>query len=73
MGGNYNEALQHKMREPNLGAKLLMGGAGVQKTRIEIATALNNMDVSSDYALKVRLEIEEQCSEAELYIQSFIS
>ncbi|CAK9150554.1 unnamed protein product [Ilex paraguariensis] len=63
LGGEYNEALQQKMREPNLGAKLFMGGAGVQKTGTEIATALNNMDVSCDYALKLRHEIEDQCSE----------
>ncbi|PSS05110.1 Conserved oligomeric Golgi complex subunit 4 like [Actinidia chinensis var. chinensis] len=63
LSNEYNEALQHKMREPNLGAKLFLGGVGVQKTRTEIATALNNMDVSSEYALKLRQEIEEQCTE----------
>ncbi|GFP98871.1 conserved oligomeric golgi complex subunit 4 [Phtheirospermum japonicum] len=64
LGGEYSEALQQKMREPNLGAKLFLGGVGVQKTGTEIATALNNMDVSSEYALKLRHEIEEQCVEA---------
>ncbi|KAG8390718.1 hypothetical protein BUALT_Bualt01G0112600 [Buddleja alternifolia] len=64
LGGEYNEALQQKMREPNLAAKLFLGGVGVQKTGTEIATALNNMDVSSEYALKLRHEIEEQCQEA---------
>lgn len=59
----YLEALQQKMREPNLGAKLFLGGVGVQKTGTEIAAALNNMDVSSDYVLKLRHEIEEQCTE----------
>uniref|UniRef100_A0A5B6ZG15 Conserved oligomeric Golgi complex subunit 4 n=2 Tax=Davidia involucrata TaxID=16924 RepID=A0A5B6ZG15_DAVIN len=63
LGNEYNEALQEKMREPNLGAKLFLGGVGVQKTGIEIATALNNMDVSGEYALKLRHEIEEQCAE----------
>ncbi|XP_057464024.1 conserved oligomeric Golgi complex subunit 4-like [Actinidia eriantha] len=63
LGNEYNEALQHKMREPNLGAKLFLGGVGVQKTGTEIATSLNNMDVSSEYALKLRQEIEEQCTE----------
>lgn len=63
LGGEYNDALQQKMREPNLGAKLFLGGVGVQKTGIDIATALNNMDVSSEYALKLRHEIEEQCAE----------
>jgi hypothetical protein len=42
------------MREPKLGAKLFLGGYAVQKTGTEIATALNNMDVSSEYALKLR-------------------
>jgi hypothetical protein len=51
------------MREPNLGARLFLGGVGVQKTGTEIATALNNMDVSSEYVLKLKHEIEEQCAE----------
>ncbi|KAM3306933.1 hypothetical protein P3S67_008676 [Capsicum chacoense] len=63
LGGEYNEALQQKIREPNLGAKLFTGGVAVQKTGTEIATALNNMDVSGEYALKLRHEIEEQCAE----------
>ncbi|KAL6985511.1 Golgi transport complex subunit 4 [Sarracenia purpurea var. burkii] len=63
LGSEYNEALQHKMREPNLGAKLFLGGVGVQKTGTEIAMVLNNMDVSGEYALKLRQEIEEQCGE----------
>ncbi|KAF6159622.1 hypothetical protein GIB67_034584 [Kingdonia uniflora] len=63
LSNEYQEALQQKMREPNLGAKLFLGGVGVQKTGIEIATALNNMDVSSDYVMKLRNEIEKQCVE----------
>ncbi|XP_047175736.1 conserved oligomeric Golgi complex subunit 4-like [Vigna umbellata] len=63
LGNEYNEALQQKIREPNLGAKLFFGGVGVQKTGTEIATALNNMDVSSEYVLKLKHEIEEQCAE----------
>lgn len=63
LSGEYNDALQQKMREPNLGAKLFLGGSAVQKTGTEIATALNNMDVSSEYALKLRHEIDEQCAE----------
>ncbi|KAF5824239.1 putative oligomeric Golgi complex, subunit 4 protein [Helianthus annuus] len=62
LGGEYNDALQQKMREPNLGGKLFLGGV-VQKTGVDIATALNNIDVSSEYALKLRHEIEEQCAE----------
>lgn len=63
LSSEYNEALQQKIREPNLGGKLFLGGVGVQKTGTEVATALNNMDVSSEYALKLRHEIEEQCLE----------
>lgn len=59
----YQDALQQKMREPNLGAKLFLGGVGVQKTGAEIATALNNVDISAEYVLKLRHEIEEQCAE----------
>ncbi|KAI3743810.1 hypothetical protein L1987_56877 [Smallanthus sonchifolius] len=62
LGGEYNDALQQKMREPNIGGKLFLGGV-VQKTGVDIATALNNIDVSSEYALKLRHEIEEQCAE----------
>ncbi|KAL3652638.1 Golgi transport complex subunit 4 [Castilleja foliolosa] len=64
LGGEYSEALQKKMMEPNLGAKLFLGGVGVEKTGTDIATSLNNMDVSSEYALKLRHEVEEQCVEA---------
>ncbi|KAL9681550.1 hypothetical protein QQ045_013335 [Rhodiola kirilowii] len=63
LANEYHEALQQKMREPNLGAKLFLGGVGQQKTGTEIATALNNMDVSGEYVLKLRHEIEEQCAE----------
>ncbi|KAK4268940.1 hypothetical protein QN277_022164 [Acacia crassicarpa] len=63
LSNEYHDALQHKMREPNLGAKLFLGGVGVQKTGTEIATALNNIDVSSEYVLKLKHEIEEQCNE----------
>ncbi|GAB2300581.1 Golgi transport complex subunit 4 [Dionaea muscipula] len=63
LSNEYLEALQQKMREPNLGAKLFLGGVGVEKTGTEIATALNNMDVSAEYVLKLRHEIEEQCAE----------
>ncbi|MBA0839355.1 hypothetical protein Goarm_005092 [Gossypium armourianum] len=63
LNNEYYEALQLKLREPNLGAKLLLGGDGVQKTGTEIATALNNIDLSSEYVLKLKHEIEEQCAE----------
>ncbi|XP_021818836.1 conserved oligomeric Golgi complex subunit 4-like [Prunus avium] len=63
LSNEYHEALQQKMREPNLGAKLFLGGVGVLKTGTEIATVLNNMDVSSEYVLKLKHEIEDQCLE----------
>lgn len=63
LSNEYHEASQQKMREPNLGAKLFFGGVGVHKTGTDIATALNNMDVSSEYVLKLKHEIEEQCAE----------
>lgn len=69
LGGEYNEALRQKMMEPNLGGKLFLGGVAVQKTGTEIATALNNMDVSCEYALKLRHEIEEQCAEVSVIFQ----
>ncbi|XP_010263126.1 PREDICTED: conserved oligomeric Golgi complex subunit 4 [Nelumbo nucifera] len=63
LGNEYQDALQQKIREPNLGARLFLGGVGAQKTATEITTALNNMDVSAEYVLKLRHEIEEQCVE----------
>ncbi|KAF7843824.1 conserved oligomeric Golgi complex subunit 4-like [Senna tora] len=64
LSNEYHEALQQKIREPNLGAKLFLGGVGVQKTGAEISTALNNIDISSEYVMKLKHEIEEQCNEA---------
>lgn len=47
-----------------------MGDVCVQKTGMDIATALNNMDVSSEYVLKLKHQIEEQyCAEV---LSSFI-
>ncbi|XP_021297102.1 conserved oligomeric Golgi complex subunit 4 [Herrania umbratica] len=63
LNNEYYEALQQKIREPNLGARLFLGGVAVQKTGTEIATALNNIDLSSEYVLKLKHEIEEQCAE----------
>ncbi|KAG7558000.1 Pentatricopeptide repeat [Arabidopsis suecica] len=63
LGNDYHEALQQKIREPNLGARLFLGGIGVENTGTEIATALNNMDVSCEYIIKLKIEIEEQCTE----------
>ncbi|KAI3924472.1 hypothetical protein MKW98_032673 [Papaver atlanticum] len=44
-------------------AILFLGGVDVQKTGTEIATALNNIDVSGEYVLKLRHGIEEHCAE----------
>lgn len=63
LSNEYQEALLHTMREPNLGGRLFSGAVGAEKTGTEIPTALNNMDVSSEYVLKLRHEIEEQCLE----------
>ncbi|EEF47059.1 conserved hypothetical protein [Ricinus communis] len=63
LSNEFNDTLQQKMREPNLGAKLFLGGVGVQKSGTEIATALNNIDVSSEYVQKLKHEIEEQCAQ----------
>lgn len=64
LNNEFKEALQRKTREPNLGSKLFLGGGGVSKTGAEIATVLNNLDISSEYVLKLRVEIEEHCAEA---------
>ncbi|KAK4267085.1 hypothetical protein QN277_023920 [Acacia crassicarpa] len=64
LSNEYHEALQQKIREPNLVAKsLFLGGGGVQKTGTEFATALNNLGVSTEYVLKLKHEIEEQLAE----------
>jgi hypothetical protein len=55
--------LSNEYHEALLGTKLFFGGVGVQKTGTDIAAALNNMDVSSEYVLKLKHEIEEQCAE----------
>ncbi|XP_050237946.1 conserved oligomeric Golgi complex subunit 4 [Mercurialis annua] len=63
LSNDFFVALQEKMRELNPGAKLFVAGVGVQRSGTEIATALNNIDVSSEYVLKLKHEIEEQCAE----------
>jgi hypothetical protein len=55
--------LSNEYHEALLGAKLFFCGVGVQKTGTDFAAALNNMDVSSEYVLKLKHEIEEQCAE----------
>ncbi|KAF9589207.1 hypothetical protein IFM89_019716, partial [Coptis chinensis] len=55
LSNEYQEALQQKMMEPS---KLFLGGAGVQKTGTEIATALNNMDVSGEDEQQFQASLE---------------
>ncbi|KAH9293511.1 hypothetical protein KI387_037050 [Taxus chinensis] len=64
LNNEFTEALQRKTRELNLGSKLFLGGVGVSKTGSEIATALNNLDISSEFVLKLRHEIADHCVEA---------
>ncbi|KAK9928418.1 hypothetical protein M0R45_025554 [Rubus argutus] len=59
----YQDALQQKVRDPNLSVKLFLGVVGVQKTGAEIATVLENMHVRSELVLKLKHGIEEQCLE----------
>eukprot|EP00249_Psilotum_nudum_P021597 c28167_g1_i1 orf=66-2351(+) len=63
LNNEFKEALHRKIREPNLGAKLFSGGVGIAKVGTEVATSLNNVDISSEYVLKLRHELEEHCSE----------
>ncbi|XP_078439743.1 conserved oligomeric Golgi complex subunit 4 [Wolffia australiana] len=63
LGNEYHDALQQKMREQNLSAKLFVAGPAAQKTAAEFAAALNDADVSTEYVLKLRQEIEEKCAQ----------
>ena len=70
LNGEYKEALQDKLREPNLASRLFsVAGVGVPKTGTEIATALNNVDVSAEYSLKLRQDIEENCQQVSQALQ----
>lgn len=40
-----------------------LGGIGVENTGTEIAISLNNMDASWEYILKLKHEMQEQCTE----------
>ncbi|GAQ80078.1 Golgi transport complex protein [Klebsormidium nitens] len=63
LGNEYKEALHRKTREPALAAKLFAGAAAAPKSGAEIATALNNVDVSAEYVQKLRNELDEFCAE----------
>lgn len=61
LNNEFNEALQRKFREPNLFSKLFSQGVPVPKVGTEIATALNNIDISAEYVVKLKHDIEEHC------------
>lgn len=64
LNNEYREALQRKLREPNLATKLFtVAGAVSSKTGSEVATALNDVDVSAEYMMKLRHDIEEHCAQ----------
>lgn len=63
LNNEYNESLRAKLREPNLAAKLFSAGVGVVKVGTEVATALNDVDISAEYVVKLRQYLEELCTE----------
>ncbi len=63
LNNEFKEALQRKIREPNLFLRLFSGGLPVTKVGTEVATALNNADVSAEYVVKLKHDIEEHCME----------
>jgi hypothetical protein len=63
LNNDFSEALQRKIREPSLFLKLFSQGVAVTKVGIEVATALNNVDVSAEYVGKLKHDIEEHSYE----------
>eukprot|EP00250_Pteridium_aquilinum_P033733 c6169_g1_i1 orf=150-2504(+) len=63
LNNEYNEALKLKLREPNLAGRLFSAGVGVVKVGTEVATALNDVDISAEYVIKLRHDLEEHCTE----------
>lgn len=63
LNNEFKEALHKKLREPNLAGKLFVAGVGVLKVGIEAATSLNNVDISAEYVMKLRHDLEEHCTE----------
>ena len=64
LNNEYKEALHRKLREPNLAGKPYAGGSGVQlKLGTEVAVALNDVDISAEYIIKLRHDLEEHCTE----------
>jgi hypothetical protein len=68
LNNEYIEALRRKLREPNLAGKPYAGGSGVQlKLGNEVAVALNDVDVSAEYIVKLRHDLEEHCTEVSYF------
>jgi hypothetical protein len=63
LNNDFSEALQRKIREPNLFLKLFSGGVAQQKVGTEVSTVLNNVDVSGEYVGKLKHDIEEHAFE----------
>lgn len=63
LNNDFSEALQRKIREPSLFLKLFSQGVAVQKAGAEVSAALNNVDVSAEYVVKLKHDIEEHAFE----------
>ncbi|BFI43089.1 hypothetical protein AXG93_1774s1140 [Marchantia polymorpha subsp. ruderalis] len=63
LNNEYKEALLRKINLPNLAIRLFSAGVGSAKTGTEVAAALNNVDISAEYVIKLKHEIEEHCME----------
>ncbi|KAL2609822.1 hypothetical protein R1flu_028395 [Riccia fluitans] len=63
LNNEYKEALLRKINLPNLAGRLFSAGVGSVKMGTEVAASLNNVDISAEYVIKLKHEIEEQCLE----------
>lgn len=63
LNNDFSEALERKIREPNLFLKIFSAGVAVMKAGTEASTALNNVDVSAEYVGKLKHDIEEHSFE----------
>lgn len=63
LNNDFSEALQRKIREPNLFLKLFSAGVASLKAGTEVSTALNNVDVSAENVGKLKHDIEEHSFE----------
>ncbi|EOA29974.1 hypothetical protein CARUB_v10013080mg [Capsella rubella] len=62
LGNDYHDALQQKLGEPHVDARLFVDEMVANNNGTENASTLNDIDVSCEYILKLNCEIEEQCS-----------